>query len=288
MPDGWHLLGAGSMGSLAATRFIDAGFTVRLAGTTPASQVRHLHWPDGHQRSLLLEADPTKPIKHLIVATKAADTARALYPLLPRLSNELTLVRLQNGLGSLDKFALPERTRLVEVVTTSGAWREQQTIHVVAENDTLFGDGSDSPPGWFAALEKAWPGLRWSADIHHQQLLKLSVNAVINPLTALHDCTNGSIADDPRLQEEARALATEVDLILAALAPDWPGDSATRSFQVARQTAGNTSSMRADLRAGRITEIDFINGWLLRQARNSGIPAPLNQAIYQAVLARHP
>lgn len=288
MPDGWHLLGAGSMGSLAAARFLQAGWPLQQVGRHTHTLTRQLHWPDGQTRRLSLPADPDGPIERLIVATKATDTATALQPLLPRLQANSTLIRLQNGLGSLDDVPLPASIRVIEAVTTSGAWRDGERIHVVAENHTLFGDGSPQPPQWFTDLQQVWPDLRWAADIRHQQRLKLSVNAVINPLTALYDCENGRITTDPALREKATALADEVDRILLSLHPDWPADSAMRSLAVAGQTAANTSSMRADLRAGRTTEIEFINGWLLRQAKALKIPAPENQAVYQALLARHP
>ena len=57
---------------------------------------------------------------------------------------------------------------------------------------------------------------------------------------------------------------------------------------VARATAGNTSSMRADMRRGAITEIEAINGWLLREADRLGLELPAHRAIVAAVRQRHP
>ncbi len=55
-----------------------------------------------------------------------------------------------------------------------------------------------------------------------------------------------------------------------------------------RATAGNTSSMRADMQRGAITEIEAINGWLLRQADALGLDLPAHRAIVAAVRARQP
>ncbi|MEC7432745.1 MAG: ketopantoate reductase C-terminal domain-containing protein, partial [Pseudomonadota bacterium] len=52
---------------------------------------------------------------------------------------------------------------------------------------------------------------------------------------------------------------------------------------VARKTAANTSSMRADVQAGRTTEIDFINGYLARLGHQHGIPAQVNQMLAEQV-----
>lgn len=288
MPETWHLLGAGSMGSMAAARFSEAGFTVQVVGKTPVNLTRQLHWPNGHTTRLRLEADADASISRLIIATKAPDTVTALRPLLPRLAPDITLLRLQNGLGSLDDIALPSAAHLIEAISNSGAWREHDNVHIVADNETLVGDGTNNPPAWFTTLQTAWPTLQWTADITCRQLLKLSVNAVINPLTALHDCDNGNLVDHPDLRAAAQQLADETDRILRQHAPDWPNDTLVRSLAVARQTARNVSSMRADLRAGRTTEIEFINGWLLRCAARHGVPAPHHAAICEAVRARHP
>ena len=52
---------------------------------------------------------------------------------------------------------------------------------------------------------------------------------------------------------------------------------------VARKTAANTSSMRADVKAGRTTEIDFINGYLARLGHQHGIPVQVNQMLAEQV-----
>jgi 2-dehydropantoate 2-reductase len=95
------------------------------------------------------------------------------------------------------------------------------------------------------------------------QRRKLAINAVINPATALHNVNNGGLLSDT-LRDEAMLACNEVADILrsigdAALA-DQVHDIVTR---VARETAANTSSMRADVMAGRGTEVEAILGYLL-------------------------
>lgn len=272
----WHLLGAGNLGTLAAFYFGQAGFAVRLAGRSATR--RRLTLPDGTVHDLQLAGDDNAPITHLVLATKAAQSLGALAPLRARLSADTTLIRLQNGLGSLDGLPAPS-PHIIEAVANSGAWREAlpgggEHVHLAAQNPTLFGDGHSTPPDWFAPLARHWPQLHWRTDIHLQQWLKLSVNAIINPLTALHDCDNGALLTDTALHPRLHALAAEVDQVASQLLPDWPGDTAGRALALARATANNTSSMRADVRAGRVTEIDFINGYLLREAARLGIALP--------------
>jgi 2-dehydropantoate 2-reductase len=227
-----------------------------------------------------------------VVACKAPFSAAALGGL--PLAADATVLRLQNGLGSLDGL-LPAGARRVEVVSASAVKRDGDAHRVVAENDTWMGESAApggpaaaEPPAWFGPLARHWPKLHWPDDFRHRQWRKLVGNAVINPLTGLHDVANGHIFEDPALAAEAEQLAREADRVLTALDPTWPGDSLPGVRALAEATAGNTSSMRADMQAGAVTEIDAINGWLLRQADVLGLDLPAHRRLVAAVKARHP
>ena len=231
-------------------------------------------------------------IRRLVVACKAPFSTAALGGL--PLAADATVLRLQNGLGSLDGL-LPAGARRVEVVSASAVKRDGDAHRVVAENDTWMGESAApggpaaaEPPAWFGPLARHWPKLHWPDDFRHRQWRKLVGNAVINPLTGLHDVANGHIFQDPALAAEAEQLAREADRVLTALDPTWPGDSLPGVRALADATAGNTSSMRADMQAGAVTEIDAINGWLLRQADVLGLDLPAHRRLVAAVKARHP
>jgi len=239
------------MGSLAAARLLAAGISLRLISRDHQSACRQLHWPDGQTSVINLVAAGDEPIRHLL---------------------------LQNGMGSLDGLSLPATVRCLHMVSTDGAWRDAEHIQVVAQNRTLIGDGGEAP-AWLANLQPHWPGLIWTVDIERAQWQKLSVNAVINPLTALYRCRNGELLDAGEREQRMKVLAEEADGLLRRLYPDWPADTLARSREVARQTAANTSSMLADVLAGRPTEIQFINGYLLRRAGQSGLTLSAHQAL---------
>lgn len=277
--DVWHLIGAGSIGTLAASRLLVAGFDVRVISRHGQPAQRRLYWPDGRERAVTLSAAADEPIRRLLVAVKAGDTRQALQPLLPRLAVQAEILRLQNGMGSLHDVALPETVRVLHLVTTDGAWRSAADIHVVAENTTLIGDGGNAPPDWLTSLLPHWPGLQWCQDIERAQWQKLAVNAVINPLTAVYRCRNGELLDGGEREQRMVVLAAEVDMLLSACYPDWPMDTLQRSRDIARQTAANTSSMLADVLAGRETEIRFINGYLLAEAQRKSLSLPAHEAL---------
>jgi 2-dehydropantoate 2-reductase len=278
LPDNlWHLLGAGSMGTLAAWRLQQAGMEVRVIRPESGSLQRTLRWTDGSEALLSLPAAGDEPVSRLLLAVKAGDTRAAILPLLSRLSARASLLRLQNGMGSFDGLTLPADARLFHLVTTDGAWRQGDQVQVVAENQTLIGDGGATAPDWLQRLTPHWPGLRWCEDIDRAQWTKLAINAVINPLTAGYRCRNGELLDGGEREQQMAALAAEVDAVLARIFPDWPGDTLARSREVATQTAANTSSMLADVLAARTTEIAFINGYLLRRAEALGMDLPTHR-----------
>ncbi|ASK34827.1 2-dehydropantoate 2-reductase [Alcanivorax sp. N3-2A] len=289
-PAPWFLLGAGNMGTLAAwyLRNADQAVTV-LRRQGPARLDKTLCFADGRPAQALTlpviaPAALRAPIRRLIVACKTPYTDDALAGL--PLAGDLTVLRLQNGLGSLEG-RLPGAATLIEVVTTTAVKGQHPEHEIVAENHSWMG-GPATPPAWFETLARHWPGLAWSDAIRERQWHKLIANAVINPLTALHDVANGRLLEDPALHAEAAALAAEADTLLRRLDPHWPGDSLPQVMAVVRATAGNTSSMRADAQRGAVTEIDAINGWLLRQAATLGLALPNHERIVAAVRERHP
>jgi 2-dehydropantoate 2-reductase len=235
-------------------------------------------------------------ISLLLVTTKAGDTLSALESWLPYIAEDTPVVLFQNGLGSQQAVARrwPDRPVLA-ASTTEGANRPEPNVLVHAGvGDTWVGPLTDSTSDYTESVvqQLAQSGLRVHAENNIVQQLwqKLVVNAGINVFTALLNCPNGEIVDAPLYRQSIDELCTEI----AALLHADTGERATpqtlreRIEAVARSTARNTSSMRADVNAGRKTEIDFINGYLVRCGQRHGIATPVNQMLVQRVQALLP
>ena len=285
----WFLAGAGHIGTLVACYLQRAGHRVSVLRASPRAPIEaslHFHGSGRRQHISLPVHTPATlaaPIEHLIVACKTPYTAKALARC--PLAADATVLRLQNGIGSLDGLLAPT-TRLIETVTTNAVTGTATVHEVVAENQSWMGD-SGPRPTWFDALTAAWPGLVWTEDIRSAQWRKLVANAAINPLTALHDVDNGALLDDAGLHAHMQRVVTEADTLLTALDAGWPGHSLAMVEAVARATAANTSSMRADLQRGAATEIDAINGWLVAQGARLGMDMPVNAELAERVRAAH-
>jgi len=108
------------------------------------------------------------------------------------------------------------------------------------------------------------------------QLEKLIVNSIINPLTTVLECENGALFRTDDLKDIIRTLVEEAVAVIKGL----PGVGAHERLeteqlielvsQVGILTSSNTSSMLQDSRAGRPTEIDYINGWIVENGKEMG------------------
>ena len=115
---------------------------------------------------------------------------------------------------------------------------------------------------------------------------KLVISAALNPLTALLRVPNGALLDRPAARTLMRELAQEAAGVAAAQAVRLPFPSPQEAAErVARQTAENRSSMLQDVLRGAPTEIDAINGAVVRLGEESGVPVAANRFIWRLVKA---
>ncbi|KAF1024441.1 MAG: 2-dehydropantoate 2-reductase [Pseudomonas sp.] len=147
----WHILGAGSLGVLWATRLARAGVPVRLVLRNEARLASYQAVggltlvEQGTARTYPVEAqtpDAAEPIHRLLVACKAYDAQAAVAQLAQRLTPDAEVILLQNGLGSQDEVAarLPH-ARCIFASSTEGAFRENDWRVVFAGHGyTWLGD----------------------------------------------------------------------------------------------------------------------------------------------------
>ena len=157
----------------------------------------------------------------------------------------------------------------------------------------------------------------WKTYAELQLLMrrKLVVNSVINPLTALLGCRNGQLTRLPSGSRIINKLCWEASLIFAAEmrreSSLWlegmksrgvdtknvtlpslpkslsPGCLEEEVIRVAELTKNNVSSMLRDIRRGKITEIDYINGYLIKLGYELGVRTPYNLSFFDLIKLRH-
>ncbi len=304
-PPAWHVLGGGAMGCLWACSLATAGHPARLllrqppACATDSDITLSPRPTDGlHKQSLQIPvriegAGDATPITRLLACTKAPDLLPALADLAPRVVDGAAVVLLQNGMGfHAEAAALLPRARIFCALTTEGAYLQSRlSVRHAGSGETLLGafpGGADGGAAQLAAeLGCGFLPVRPVENILPSLWAKLAINCAINPLTALHGCTNGELLERPGLRSEFDALCTEISGLLAGLGhPLLASAVAADAVRVARATAANRSSMLQDLEAGRRTEIRYITGFLCQNAKAAGLPCPRNDALFRAVRQR--
>ncbi len=217
----------------------------------------------------------------VLVLAKSWQSARIGARIGSLLDGAGVVLTLQNGLGNLELLG----PRAYLGVTTRGA--------------TLLAPGHVRPAGngpthiagpkWVAEiLEQAGIEARCCGVGETESLLwgKLAVNCAINPLAAILRVTNGELLERPEAlmvlkqsAEECAAVARAGGIALPfANAADW-------ACEVARLTATNRSSMLQDIQRGAPTEIDAINGALVRTGERLGVAVPVNATLWRLIRA---
>lgn len=284
MSSTWHILGAGSLGSLWACRLARAGKAVRLI----LRDKQRLSSYQGAGKLTLFEQYKTQhyaipaetfdaqgPIHRLLVACKAYDAAPAVARLAARLANGAELVLLQNGLGSQDEVAdqVPH-ARCIFASSTEGAFREADwQVRFAGHGFNWLGDPANpNVPSWFADLDDAGIPAQWSLDIPTRLWRKLALNCAINPLTVLHDCQNGGLLG--HLAEVDQLCDELADLLRRCGQPEAAHDLHEEVQRVILATAANYSSMYQDVRHGRRTEVHYLLGHACRTANRHDLAVP--------------
>ncbi|HEY8844598.1 MAG TPA: 2-dehydropantoate 2-reductase [Gaiellaceae bacterium] len=225
-----------------------------------------------------------------IVATKAMHTEPAIAAT-ARAFTEGAVCSVQNGIGNEETLAA-HVSRVIRG-TTFPAGRIVEPGHVQwdVKGDTTIGPFEPSPAPFedverlAEACTRAGLPTEAVADARGPQWRKLIFNAATNPVGALTGLTHGRVCEDPALRrlvsglvDEGKAVAAAQQIVLDA-DPEELIDHAAKP-EVAYD---HKASMLQDVEARRETEIDYLNGGIVRFGREHGVPTPLNEAILALV-----
>lgn len=312
------VIGSGSIGMLMAAKLLQTPYHVHLwtRSEQAAAVIRNrgivLHTTD-HQNQhvyhcpcssmeLIVEQDEILAGQqeewYAIIAVKQThihDQFLEQLDRLARLRRYRAIMVIQNGVGHVRKIASIMAMPIISVVTSEGAKRQglNEVVHA-GSGTTVLGDelGRDKARYYQKklgnALEIAGFTVFVSKNIKEHIYRKLMLNAVINPLTALFNVTNGELPESStrlvlmkQLFQESKEILLEEEPALAACTFD-------EVLGICQATAANTSSMRADVLAGRRTEIASINGAIATIAATNKKNAPLNESMVHIIEALHP
>jgi len=294
------MLGAGAMGSLLGARLSQTGVKVSLLSTNREHMeavrkhglvveeldgtVERYRIPSYHDpRDLPEKAD------QVIVMVKTYDTDKALSSIEGCTRPSAFFLTLQNGIGNWERIAghVGRESVLVGITAQGATLVEPGKIRHGGNGHTFMGE-PEGPPSERVRTEVDLfrrAGLHTDASDGMQRLVweKLMINTGINAITALTGIRNGRIADFQAARDLCRSAVEEALLVAAAKGFPMGKDMVERVLGVAGATAVNRSSMGQDVDRRKRTEIDAINGAIVRFGEETLTPTPVNRTLTRLV-----
>ena len=290
-----HILGLGSIGTLTAHLLRTAYPNLKIYSlprqTSPFPAVYTVYNPNGlasQISDIIHDVGRTTSIDILLITTKAHHTRSAIEPHAKRITDSTLSIFLQNGMGAVDSIRDILRTARIVLGTTTHAVKRTQPDHLqwVFKGETLF---SPEPPTSLSSHEinllSALGQIIPFSTLELRLYQKLALNACINPVTAIYNVQNGSVADPSSPAHDlAVQISGEIQRVYTACKPEVDVSELSENVMtLAKDTGGNTSSMLADVLAGRDTEIDFINGQIVKMGKGMGLDVPQNEYVVQRI-----
>jgi len=296
------LVGPGALGTLLAVRLAphlgqegDALFLLdhdrKRAGAISKSGLTLSKSGRTFTAAPLVTADPRTiaGCDILLLCVKAGDVDKALEDAAPLITNETLVVGMQNGMGHLE--ALENTPGIgVAAVSSEGATLEAPgKVIYGGSGNTCFGLLSASTPvpeslrTLLSLFIQAGLQAELVPDIRPYLWEKLFVNVGINALTAIYRRKNGRLLTSCSTRNTMKKAIAEAVTVAEKNNIHPVRDPLAHTFSICRKTKNNTSSMLQDVYRKRPTEIEAINGFIVREGNRLGIPTPVNTDLVRRV-----
>ncbi len=291
------VVGTGAMASLFAAQLSASGIKVRMLGTwlegiDTLNQfgLRFID-EDGRESVYAVEAvnDPEMCLgsRFAIVLVKSYQTREVAFRLGECLAEDGLALTLQNGLNNhLILSEVLGKDRVASGVTTAGATLIAPGVVRMGGKGKISLGNQDKLEPLVELLKLAGFEIEIVEDTDSLVWGKLVINAAINPLTALLKVRNGELLDIPSAHRLMNLVAVEAAEVASTLDITLPfSDPIATVESVARRTASNYSSMYKDVSRGNQTEIDAINGAIVKVGETAGASVEYNRILWLLVKA---
>jgi 2-dehydropantoate 2-reductase len=289
------VVGTGALACLFAARLAGAGVKVYMLGGWQEGiaalrqggvRLKDLEG-NSHQYPVDIIENPEggQKFKEALVLVKSWQTERAAKQLRACLNSDGIALTLQNGYGNYEILveALGERRVALGVTTVGAKMLEPGYVQHSGDGKVMVGDHPRLDT-LVEMINQAGFCVERIADPETVLWGKLVINAAINPLTALLRVPNGELLARPTARELMAEAVLEVVRVATKRGVRLPySDPVEMVEEVARNTAANSSSMLQDVNRGTPTEIDAINGAIIRLGEISGVATPVNRMFWRLV-----
>jgi 2-dehydropantoate 2-reductase len=298
------VVGAGAVGSFYGAMLARAGHAVTLIGRDAHVQkIReqglrlHMHG-QGHVVPVAASTELTaaRGADLVLFCVKSPDTDAVARELAPLLAPDALVMSLQNGVDNAQTLARHLTTQAVVPVAVYVAvsMPAPGEVRHDGRGDLVIGpiDAAGAADAVLAARLQAVVDLfataqvpvRVSADVIGELWRKLMVNCAYNAVSGLTRQPYGRMAALPAIVEVQRQVVREVVAVAQAAGRTMDLEASLVAMSaIAAAMPGQHSSTAQDMARGRPTEIDHLNGFVVRRGAELGVPTPVNQALFALV-----
>ena len=282
-------MGAGAVGCYYGALLARAGHPVTLIG-------RQAHVAAVQQRGLRLqtavldvqvpmqastEASAVQGADVVLFCVKSSDSEDAARQIRPFLAPGTLVLTLQNGVDNDERvravlYASTPVAAAVVYVATAMAGPGHVQHHGRGELVIAPSPRSDTVAAQFAA---AGIPVQVSDNVRGALWAKLVLNSAYNALSALSQQPYGHLVQQPGVTDVIADTVAECLAVARADGVTIPGDVAAAVRGIPATMPGQYSSTAQDLARGRPSEIDHLNGYVVRRGAALGVPTPLNRAL---------
>ena len=226
----------------------------------------------------------------IIVTVKAYDTKEAIKENISLVGVKTIILSLQNGLGNEELLEEIAGDKVIGGVTSHGiTFLKPGEIYHNGVGETIIGEMNGEITDRIKKVAKIFneSGIetKISGEIKKEIWYKAIINSAINPLTAIVKCRNGYLLENKYLRKMMEDVCMEGIAVARGEGIDIGEEVIKKAEEVARLTKKNYSSMLQSIMQDKKTEIEEINGEIIKRGRKNKIPTPLNYALYSIIKA---
>ena len=282
-------MGAGSVGCYFGALLARAGHTVTLIGRQAHVQAITAHGLrlqsatlDEHVRlSASTEAKAVAGADVVLLCVKSTDTETAARQIQPHLAPGALVLTLQNGVDNDERVRAmlgPAQPVAAAVVYVATAMAGPGHVRHFGRGDLLI---APSPVSERLALELAAAGIptQVSGNVRGALWAKLVINCAYNALSAITQQPYGWLVQQDGASAVIADLVAECQAVAQADGVRMDGDVHAAVRGIAQSMPGQLSSTAQDLARGRPSEIEHLNGYVVRRGAGLGLATPVNRAL---------
>ena len=297
------VVGAGAVGGYFGAMLARAGHSVVFIGRLPHVQAIEQHGlrldMAGRIESIPAAASidlaAVRGADLVLFSVKSTDTAQAAQAIAPHLKNDAIVLSLQNGVENAETIARHVRQTVVPaVVYVATATPEPGLVKHHGRGDLVIGP-LDASAAQDAGVAASLDGIREafaaagvpvtiSPNVVGELWSKLMVNCAYNAISGVAQAPYGELAALSSVRELQHAVVAEVCAVASAAGVDLPlSESLAAMEKIAGAMPAQLSSTAQDMARRKPSEIDHLNGFVVRRGREVGVPTPANLALYALV-----